>query len=239
MASLTLWLSKPETQARIREMESGACAHIRLAAALNLSPAVRVLVRILEDFNTLASANPDITDAAYIRASERARKAAYHLYRLSRVTPLDESRLALVRGSARRAEAGARDATPVQTEFPPPSSPLPPTPPPTPPVSPSPRPSVALNGETSSQSPSRALGGEPSSPPSPQFSSLEELTIHLEQLAASIGLDTPDLDDTDNLPPLPPEFIALFPPEVAELLTPERGASNARTQAPDPVGSSP
>ncbi|MBX3362161.1 MAG: hypothetical protein KF705_12095 [Phycisphaeraceae bacterium] len=76
-------------------METGASTHTRLASSLNLSSAVRVLVRILDDFNALARSKPDpashLSDPDYIRASERARKAAYHLYRLSRIVPIDES----------------------------------------------------------------------------------------------------------------------------------------------------
>ncbi|MBX3362398.1 MAG: hypothetical protein KF705_13315, partial [Phycisphaeraceae bacterium] len=46
-------------------------------------------------------------------------------------------------------------------------------------------------------------------------SSLDDLNAHLEQLAASRGID---LSDVDADAPLPPEFMALFPPEVAAFL---------------------
>ncbi|MCW5769841.1 MAG: hypothetical protein KIT19_14290 [Phycisphaeraceae bacterium] len=95
LATLTIWLARPDIQARVREMETGASTHTRLASSLNLSSAVRVLVRILDDFNALARSKPDpathLSDPDYIRVSERARKAAYHLYRLSRIVPIDES----------------------------------------------------------------------------------------------------------------------------------------------------
>ncbi|QYK47098.1 MAG: hypothetical protein KF838_09920 [Phycisphaeraceae bacterium] len=101
LAALTIWLARPEIQARVREMETGASTHTRLASSLNLSSAVRVLVRILDDFHALARSKPDptthLSDLDYIRASERARKAAYHLYRLSRIVPIDAAHLALAR----------------------------------------------------------------------------------------------------------------------------------------------
>ncbi|MBX3366718.1 MAG: hypothetical protein KF912_05320, partial [Phycisphaeraceae bacterium] len=46
-------------------------------------------------------------------------------------------------------------------------------------------------------------------------SSLDDLNAHLEQLAASLGID---LSDVDASAPLPPEFMALFPREVAAFL---------------------
>lgn len=258
LASLTLWLARPETQARVREMESGASTHIRLAASLNLSSAVRVLVRILDDFNTLARTNPDPTDADYIRASERARKAAYHLYRLSRLVPISESDLARARthitpAPARVACLGVDQACPDPTSVPSHGCESAAMPPdrasapsalkddslsPSSSASPTNPPSVALRdlrGESPSSSTSASATTSPSassaalrvensssSPPrssdSSAFSSLDALNAHLEQLAASLGIDTSDIDVNA---PLPPEFLALFPPDVAAFLAPE------------------
>lgn len=49
--------------------------------------------------------------------------------------------------------------------------------------------------------------------------SFEELTAHLEQLAGLLGIDTSDLNDPGNVPPLPSEFLALLPPDIAALLS--------------------
>lgn len=78
-----------------------------------------------------------------------------------------------------------------------------------------------------------------SSPPA--FSSLEDLTAHLEQLAAELGIDTSDIDETA---PLPPEFLALFPPDIAAFLAdpPEPHESppvREPARQPDPARSQP
>jgi hypothetical protein len=277
LGSLTLWLARPDTQARVRELESGAATHIRLAASLNLSSAVRVLVRILDDFHTLARSNPDPkalpNDPNYIRASERARKAAYHLYRLSRLVPIDAPHLATARSlveanrvaclhegqaceltyapspspshgcapggtamppdraapapqvtiahsSSRRAiEVDAAAAS--MASAPSPSGSAPPTTSPSSPLRDS-APSAALRVENSSSSPPRSADA---SAPS-AFASLEELNAYLEQLAASLGIDTSDIDENA---PLPPEFLALFPPDVADFLAPEPTESPPRS----------
>jgi hypothetical protein len=87
-ATLSLWLTKPQTQALLHSIESGGYAHTRLAAALNLSSAVPILLQILSDFRTLAATTTDLTDPAYQRASVGARKAAWMLQRLARSCPL-------------------------------------------------------------------------------------------------------------------------------------------------------
>ncbi|MBX3360157.1 MAG: hypothetical protein KF705_01765 [Phycisphaeraceae bacterium] len=266
LAALTIWLARPDIQARVREMETGASTHTRLASSLNLSSAVRVLVRILDDFHALARSKPDpathLSDLDYIRASERARKAAYHLYRLSRVVPIDAARLALARVHSVRVPlvpgqhsepepvldesrspsrtTNTRDRTastpgsqlPSQPVHPagalhdlPPASSLkddadyrvetsssPSAPLPLRPSDPSPSPSDPAPSPSSPPPSSAALRVENafSSP-----SSLDDLNAHLEQLAASLGID---LSDVDASAPLPPEFMALFPREVAAFL---------------------
>ncbi|QYK46916.1 MAG: hypothetical protein KF838_08975 [Phycisphaeraceae bacterium] len=262
LAALTLWLARPEIQARVREMETGASTHTRLASSLNLSSAVRVLVRILDDFHALARSKPDpathLSDLDYIRASERARKAAYHLYRLSRIVPIDAAHLALARVHSVRvplvpgqhsepepvldeSRSPSRTTNTRERTSSTPGSQLPNQPvhpagalhdlptasslkddadsrvetsssPPAPlPLRPSdPSPSPPRSSDPSASSAALRVENAFSSP-----SSLDDLNAHLEQLAASRGID---LSDVDADAPLPPEFMALFPPEVAAFL---------------------
>ncbi|MCW5768337.1 MAG: hypothetical protein KIT19_06615 [Phycisphaeraceae bacterium] len=184
IATLTLWLTTPRGVELLHALESGACRHVRLTASLHLSAAVETLLLILDNFKRL-HATLDPADPILIRAATHARIAAYHLYRLSRITPLTDDQIAhaAARASARRASrssagttlqtgleapqtAPARPSAPLSTSTPlPPAptsplpiSPLPTSPLPTPSPS-SPRSSAALRVESSS--PRR---GESSSP---------------------------------------------------------------------------
>ena len=226
VAALTLWLARPDIQARVREMEAGAAAHVRLASSLNLSSAVRVLVRILDDFDALSRTHTDAAartaDPDYIRASERARKAAYHLYRLSRVIPISESdltRARTIRGPASSPSESSpsessTSASTASSAFKESCSSSPPRPSRSDtsssvscPDVPSSLCNAALseNSVVSSHSPSAF-----SSP-----SSIEDITVELESLAHSLGIDISDIDENA---PLPPEFLATLPPELAAFI---------------------
>jgi hypothetical protein len=123
IATLSLWLTKPETQALLHAIESGGYAHTRLAAALNLSAAVPVLLQILSDFRTLSQSTTDLTDPAYQRASVSARKAAWMLLRLARAHPLTPAQLSAARdvldaSGSRRSGGPERRAHAVEVDNP-------------------------------------------------------------------------------------------------------------------------
>ncbi len=91
LADLALWLTTPRARERMLTIEQGGCAHVRMAASLHLSKAVAALLRVLDTFNALAASRP-ADDPLVIRAALHANKAAYHLSRLSRIVPIDDSR---------------------------------------------------------------------------------------------------------------------------------------------------
>ncbi len=93
IADLALWLTTPQARDRMLLIESGACTHTRMAASLNLTKAAAALIRVLDNYRALADSLAP-TDPILLRASTRATKAAYHLYRLSRIVPVDPDLLA-------------------------------------------------------------------------------------------------------------------------------------------------
>ncbi len=117
--ALLLWLTLPETREAIAHRESAAYTHVRLVASVNLSHAVHTTVKALETFN--ATPRPaDPLDPSYLRASIHARKAAWLLYRFSRLTPLTDDNLAAARRALRvplatDADASRHDAEPVRS----------------------------------------------------------------------------------------------------------------------------
>ncbi len=90
VADLALWLTTPAARERMLAIEQGGYAHVRMAASLKLSSAVTALLRVLDTFNALAASRP-ADDPLVIRAAIHANKAAYHIYRLSRILPIDET----------------------------------------------------------------------------------------------------------------------------------------------------
>ncbi|MBX3315701.1 MAG: hypothetical protein KF902_02420 [Phycisphaeraceae bacterium] len=112
IATLTLWLTTPRGVELLHALESGACRHVRLTASLHLSAAVETLLLILDNFKRL-HATLDPADPILIRAANHARIAAYHLYRLSRITPLTDDQIAhaAARSAARRASRSSAGTT--------------------------------------------------------------------------------------------------------------------------------
>ena len=133
---LALWLTEPETRAKMLAIEAGGYAHTRMAASITLSSTVNVLHHIIQDYTSVREharallhasppANPQSTldrlrAAEYksdrvrgffpgeailggtsylaqrleVRRAETVRRAALHLYRLSRIVPVNDARLA-------------------------------------------------------------------------------------------------------------------------------------------------
>lgn len=264
---LTLLVMEPDTRARIAATESAGCLRIRLVSTLNLNTVARTLLQVMEDFLTLSkSIESDparLADIDYIRASDRARKAAWMLYRLARLTPVNEDALACARSLMLERTVSVSERT---ASSPPPASPS----------SASSAASAALRVESSSLSPASAEQAHATPPlsdlltdsgtldvcqpiqghvaPAPGSDcvssepglaagaspTLAELTAQLEHLAQSLGIDTSDLDDPDHPPPLPPEFLAILPPALAAYLS-EPIAPIPTTAEPPPAlcGSSP
>ncbi len=264
---LTLLVMEPDTRARIAATESAGCLRIRLVSTLNLNTVARTLLQVMEDFLTLSkSIESDparLADIDYIRASDRARKAAWMLYRLARLTPVNVDALARARSLMLERTMSVSERT---ASSPPPASPS----------SASSASSAALRVESSSLSPASAEQAHATTPlsdlltdsgtldvcqpiqghvaPAPGSDcvssepglaagaspTLAELTAQLEHLAQSLGIDTSDLDDPDHPPPLPPEFLAILPPALAAYLS-EPIAPIPTTAEPPPAlcGSSP
>ncbi|MBX3367077.1 MAG: hypothetical protein KF912_07145 [Phycisphaeraceae bacterium] len=239
LEALTLWLALPETRARLAAMDEAGSAHVRTVASLNLSTSVHTLVQIMADFRALAAARsanreigshsdtpPDPDDIIYLRASIHARKAAWLLYQLSRSGTPSARKAAHTSlplgGSALRADSAPAGTTPdgttpggtaLQSAVPvPPSDLIPPAPEPLSPSAPEP------------PSPSAPVPLSPSAPSSSTTpASHDDVITALAALANSLGLTPDDLEGLtlDDLPddgPLPPEALALFPPDVAAYL---------------------
>jgi hypothetical protein len=133
VADLALWLTTPGARERMLAIEQRRLRprpHGRLPQTLK---AVTALLRVLDTFNALAASRP-ADDPLVIRAAIHANKAAYHLYRLSRILPIDETQRA-------RANEGIRAARTIATQV----SNSPPTQPPPqpPPQAPDPDPAPA------------------------------------------------------------------------------------------------
>ncbi len=208
--TLLAWLALPSTREHMALHESAAYSHVRYVGALNLSHAVHTTVKTLETFN--ATPRPaDPLDPGYLRASIHARKAAWLLYRFSRLTPLTDADIAAARNTLRATRAAEAPTARVPRVT---AEPLGREPEPAPHnASPSPRATTPL--PTAHSPSSISTTPAPSSPrpsASPAFQtspperhaaplaagaplSLEELTAHLEALAASLGIDVSDLDD--------------------------------------------
>ena len=245
LADLALWLTTPKARQLMLTIERGACTHVRMAASLNLTASVRALVQILDDFRALAP-DADPSNPAYFRASIHARKAAYHLYRLSRLVPLDDSDLARARSLIHDRTASASERTPPSpspTVYPVGSLPdlrpaavlktdadsLPPVP-----IAPAQPSDTQPATAPSSSTPSSAIHS-PSAlhklhPTSSLKDDVDSLNSNLESLAHSLGLDISDLDESA---PLPPEFLATLPPALAAFLT-ETDPPHPPNRAPTP-----
>jgi hypothetical protein len=110
--ALIAWLALPETRERMATRESAGLTHARYVSSMNLAVAVHTLVTILRIHNTTAPhADPsDATEPATLRASIHARKAAWLLYRFSRLTPVSGKDLARARDTwSERSEPGPSD----------------------------------------------------------------------------------------------------------------------------------
>jgi hypothetical protein len=139
VSQLGLWLSEPETRAKMLAIEKGGYAHTRMAASVCLASTVNVLHTIIEDYTEVrAHAKALLADRERVdtsphtpynrrcgvefkqhpsrsllpgeailgsdsylerrleaRRTESVRRAAHHLYRLSRIVPVDDTKLAL------------------------------------------------------------------------------------------------------------------------------------------------
>ncbi|MBX3366896.1 MAG: hypothetical protein KF912_06225 [Phycisphaeraceae bacterium] len=119
LATLALWLSTPRAAALFHTLESGACRHVRLTASLHLSTAVQTLLLVLDNFKRL-HATLEPTDPILLRAAALARIAAYHLYRLSRITPLTDeqiARAAVPGGTALQSSGSAARAAAIRASL--------------------------------------------------------------------------------------------------------------------------
>lgn len=96
VADLCLWLTRPDIRERMLTIESGACNHVRLTASLNLTRAVHALQTTLSAYIDL-SKRLDPADPTLIRASIHARKSAWLLLQLARLTPLTDEAIARAR----------------------------------------------------------------------------------------------------------------------------------------------
>lgn len=110
LAGILAWLNLPETREQLALRESAAYAHTRHVAALNMEHAVQTAASIVRDYNTSRperEAQDRKTPGSAHRASVHARKAAWLLYRFSRITPVNEADLRHAAGcvpaSAKRA----------------------------------------------------------------------------------------------------------------------------------------
>lgn len=210
LEALTLLLALPQTRDRLDVAESAGYTHLRLAASLNLAAAAHALVRIIEDFRTLATSpdRPSLTDPDYIRASERARKASWLLYQLSRLNPNAAP------CPKTRARNEADPATDAPTPLPPQPTPQP-APQPTPPETTASRPLSSPDHHEAHPEPADTTHhAAPTNEPT-DLPAIEQLVEQLESLSAALGLDPSDIDDSE---PLTPEMLAELPPELAEFL---------------------
>lgn len=200
VADLALWLTTPAARERMLAIEGGGYAHVRMAASLKLSHAVGALLRVLDTFNALAASRP-ASEPLVIRAAIHANKAAYHLYRLSRIMPIDEAQRPRAHHGIRAARTIATQVSnsiQPQTHFQTPPQPQPQTQPaPTP--APAGRPIIAHDTaplpqpatQTSvSRNPAHVPGSAPEVP-----RDISQLLSQLTALATSLGIDITDLED--------------------------------------------
>lgn len=215
LAALLGWLHHPETRARLATRESAAYTHVRYVGAMNLSTAVHTTVKALETFN--ATPRPaDPLDPLYLRSANNARKAAWLLFRFSRLTPLSPAALA----PARQTLLQTADATPPTPQSRAPHTPThdqatTPTQPQLPAqlqaqlqaqANPHPAPPPALPTSHARPSETTARAAETSSETLPEAShaeptpaQLDELLTQLTQLATQLGIDPSDFDDAEPL----------------------------------------
>jgi hypothetical protein len=135
LAGILTWLNLPETREQLALRESAAYAHTRHVAALNMEHAVQTAASIVRDYNTSRperEAQDRKTPGSAHRASVHARKAAWLLYRFSRITPVNEADLRHAAGclpaSAKRASGcdveGPTSANSTAPPTPVPAAPL-------------------------------------------------------------------------------------------------------------------
>ncbi|MBX3360805.1 MAG: hypothetical protein KF912_00740 [Phycisphaeraceae bacterium] len=221
LAALLGWLHHPETRARLATRESAAYTHVRYVGAMNLSTAVHSTVKALETFN--ATPRPaDPLDPLYLRAANNARKAAWLLFRFSRLTPLSPAALAPARQTllqtadatpptpqsrALHAPTHAQAATPTQPQpqLPAQANPHPAPPPALPTSHARPSETSARAAETSPETlPEAAPHALPHAAPEPAHTEpapaeLDELLTQLTQLATQLGIDPSEFDDAEPL----------------------------------------
>lgn len=199
VADLALWLTTPAARERMLAIEQGGYTHVRMAASLQLSRAVATLIRVLDTFNALAASRP-ADDPLVIRAAIHANKSAYHLYRLSRIVPIDETQRARASEGIRAARAFATHVShaitsppepepqPQSQSQPQPASPLANTAPPivANDAAPPPQP-------TTQTPPSHSAAHASDEPRVP--TDMSQLLTQLSALATSLGIDISDLDD--------------------------------------------
>lgn len=216
--ALLIWLQHPEARELMALHESAAYAHVRYVGALNLSHAVHTTVKTLETFN--ATPRPaDPLDPSYLRASIHARKAAWLLYRFSRLTPLSDADIAAARSTLRETRSVRHHVEGAEAE--------------PPRVSRShehtdagramPTPAQPIERPTAASNASRREDAHPANPsPTPQPAqshaqaprpipappaNVEELLSQLTVIADSLGIDISDLED----PSFDPAHVTIGP----------------------------
>jgi hypothetical protein len=239
LSALLAWLEHPAIREQMALRESVAYRHVRYVGALNLSHAVHTTVKTLEAFNaTPCPADP--LDPGYLRAAIHARKAAWLLYRFSRLTSIAEPDLAAARVTLRATQSVSRAVEGAQTHVPahtPAPEPLP-TPPAqaTPERAPQPTPSASAPSHTTDSAPVAPVTSIDSA-------DLTALVAQLTDLATSLGIDTSDIDNLPDDAPIPPEILAMLPPDVVAYLTepdpPPEHTHDEPVLIPEPQSASP
>ena len=250
LAALALWLTTPAARERMLTIERGAYTHVRMSAALNLNAAVHTFVTILDTFQHApdapsssppsppadASSAPRSTDSSapsafsFLRVALQrqslALRAAYHLCRLSRIVPVSDEDLARARALIPPRRTGTTPATienPVRPVFMTPAPNSAPTPAPIQTADPV---SVLLHTRTTAPASLTTAAGAAKAHISafgPMAGSFTEAAARLEAIATSLGVDLSDIDENT---PLPDEFLASLPPDLAAFLAPEPHAAS-------------
>jgi hypothetical protein len=128
VGALTLWMSRPDVQPILDQLESGCYRHARLAAAHELPKAVNALSLILSCASEAEASIPIPREPRGIILRERSRtntrKAAWLLYRISRshpsipIDPATRLKLEQIRLERAQQRAANRILSPVLTHSP-------------------------------------------------------------------------------------------------------------------------
>lgn len=213
LSDLLAWLELPSTREQMAIRESACYHHVRYVAALNLSQAVHTTVRTLDAFNKSAPA-ADPLDPSYLRAAIQAHKAAWLLYRFSRLTPVTQADLDRARSTVRLTSGTARQSVSASPVQPPRASTK------TPPVA-----AVSKPAPTSppAHAPAQATAAHPANSPDPRDrpQDMAETLNQLTALATFLGIDIGDLEDLT------------FDPEDAPINQPPGHAPHRPPHPPD------